>query len=261
MIEKRLDNSPIYYYKTDNNKKQTIMFVHSAFADHTQYNEQIAFFEKEHTVLTIDLVGHGKSIDTKKGDGIDKTAEYIKGILDKEEIQKIHLVGVSIGAILIQDFANLYPDRVASLSCFGGYDINNFDVSMQKENSMAQMVMMLKAVFSIKWFAKSNMLISACTAKAQREFYQMNIRFKKKSFMYLATLNSLVNKHKTINRSYPLLIGCGKNDIPMELKAVEMWHFEEPESKVVIFENAGHLVNMDVPDKFNECLQRFIFNI
>ena len=44
MIEKRLDNSPIYYYKTDNNKKQTIMFVHSAFADHTQYNEQIAFF-------------------------------------------------------------------------------------------------------------------------------------------------------------------------------------------------------------------------
>lgn len=37
-----------------------------------------------------------------------------------------------IGAILIQDFANKFPDKVASLCCIGGYDINNFDPALQK---------------------------------------------------------------------------------------------------------------------------------
>lgn len=71
----------------------------------------------------------------------------------EENIEKVHLVGISIGAILIQDFANKYPDMVSSLACFGAYDINNFDISMQKENGKAQVLMMLKAIFSIKWFA------------------------------------------------------------------------------------------------------------
>jgi len=43
--------------------------------------------------------------------------------------------------------------------------------------------MMLKAIISIKWFAKSNKLISATTTEAQEKFYQMNIRFKKRSFI------------------------------------------------------------------------------
>ncbi|NLW15838.1 MAG: alpha/beta hydrolase, partial [Erysipelothrix sp.] len=192
------------------------------------------------------------------GDGIEKTATYIKDILIEENIEKVHLVGISIGAILIQDFANKYHDMVSSLACFGAYDINNFDISMQKENGKAQVLMMLKSIFSIKWFAKSNKLISAHTEEAQEDFFQMNIQFPKKSFIYLAGLNGLVNKFSTSIRNYPVLIGCGDKDIPMQLKAVKMWHKLEPNSEVVIFKNAGHLVNMDAPDQFNETVIDFI---
>ncbi|SDX80998.1 Pimeloyl-ACP methyl ester carboxylesterase [Eubacterium barkeri] len=180
--------------------------------------------------------------------------------MSEEGIYKAHLVGVSIGAVLVQDFANKYPDMVISLSCFGGYDINNFDSTLQKENSKAQGLMMLKAMFSVKWFAESNKLISAYTKEAQEAFYQMNIRFPKRSFMYLAGLNKLVNKRQTGIRCYPLMIGCGDKDIPMELTAIEMWHKEEPDSKVVIFKDAGHLVNMDVPDTFNEIVLDFMLH-
>lgn len=44
----------------------------------------------------------------------------------------------------------------------------------------------------------------------------------------------------------------------MQLKAVKMWHKLEPNSEVVIFKNAGHLVNMDAPDQFNETVIDFI---
>ena len=60
---------------------------------------------------------------------------------------------------------------------------------------------------------------------------------------------------------YPILIGCGDKDIPMELKAVEMWHATEPNSQVMVFKNAGHLVNMDVPSEFNKVVIDFILRV
>lgn len=257
MIGKKTESTPMWYYISENRYEEAVLFVHAAFADHTQYSKQIEEFSQKFTVITVDLIGHGNSTRTQKGDGIEKTARYIKNILQEENIHKVHLIGVSIGAVLVQDFANKYPENVASMACFGGYDINNFDTSLQKENGKAQGLMMLKAIFSIKWFAQSNKLISAYTTQAQEEFYQMNIKFPKKSFMYLAGLNEMVNKNAT-RRSYPILIGCGDKDIPMELKAVEMWHTSEPDSEVVIFKNAGHLVNMDVPAEFNKVVLDFL---
>ena len=46
----------------------------------------------------------------------------------------------------------------------------------------------------------------------------------------------------------------------MELTAVKMWYKEEPDSELVIFKDAGHLVNMDVPDKFNETVLEFMLH-
>ena len=75
--------------------------------------------------------------------------------------------------------------------------------------------------------------------------------------MFLATLNSMVNKYKTEKRNYPLLIGCGSSDLQMELEAIKKWKSSEPDCTVVIFENAGHCVNMDVPQEFNKAMEKF----
>lgn len=260
MKQHQLENSPIVYYISGKENAQWILFIHAAFVNHSMFRAQIDYFREKYNVLTLDVIGHGKSINTQKGDSIDKMSGWIREILKKEKIEKIHIVGISLGAVLVQDFANQYPEAVQSLACFGGYDINNFDMKMQKENSAAQMLMMLKAIFSVKWFAKSNKKISAYTSQAQENFYEMNIQFPKKSFMYLASLGSMVNVRKSIPRRYPLLIGCGEHDIPMERSAVEMWKEKEPECKAVIFQDAGHCVNMDVPQQFNKTLEEFWSN-
>lgn len=258
MTQKHLTGTPIHYWIVEKQPAENILFLHAAFADHTSFDEQVKCFAQDYQVLTLDLIGHGKSTVTQKNDGIEKTSEYLRQLLDVEEIDQVHLVGVSIGAVLAQDFANQFPHRVASLCCIGGYDINSFEPSMQKENTGKQMKMMLKALFSIKWFAQSNKMISAATPEAQEKFYQMNNRFQKSSFRYLAGLSKLVNRQKTAPRNYPLLIGCGSEDVPMEIKAAKMWHDSEAQSSLVVFEHAGHLVNMDDPDQFNDVLQQFL---
>lgn len=257
MMKRKLNNSPIVYYINSCEHSEWILFLHAAFVNHNMFNSQIEFFRDKYNILAVDIIGHGESTNTKKGDSIDKMSHWISEILKKEKIGKVHIVGVSLGSVLAQDFANRYHECVQSLSCFGGYDINNFDPKMQKENGSAQMFMMLKALFSVKWFAQSNKKISAYTQKAQQEFYEMNIEFPKKSFMYLASLNSMVNVSKTGDRAYPLLIGCGEHDVELEHKAVKMWAGSEKNCKVVTFENAGHCANMDTPDNFNKVMYKF----
>ena len=163
MKQQRLNNSPITYYISENGNIEWLLFLHAAFVDHNMFKSQTEYFRDKFNILTVDIIGHGNSTDTQKGDSIDKMSMWINEILKKENIEKIHIVGVSLGAILAQDFANRFPGAVQSLACFGGYDINNFDKTLQKKNGAVQMLMMLKAVFSIKWFAKSNKKISAYT--------------------------------------------------------------------------------------------------
>lgn len=85
----------------------------------------------------------------------------------------------------------------------------------------------------------------------------MNIRFKKKSFMYLSGLQKLVNKYPGKQRQYRLLVGCGEHDIPSEIEIVDEWAQYENCDKI-IFKGAGHCVNMDVPQEFNLRLENFL---
>lgn len=252
-----LDNSPIAYYVDDTANKEWLVFLHAAFVDQRMFERQFEYFSGKYNLLAIDILGHGNSLRARKGDGVEKMSDWIDAIFQKHEISAAHFVGVSLGAVFIQDFANKYPDKVLSLACFGGYDINNFDIAKQKANSKGQMKMMLKALFSIKWFAKSNKKISAYTVDAQSEFYDLNIKFKKSSFRYLAGLQKLVNKYPKQQRPFRLLVGCGQYDIPMEIEIVNEWAARENCEKIIL-QDAGHCANMDAPNKFNSCLEEFL---
>lgn len=257
MEQYRLKDSPVVYYISGREQAEWVLLIHAAFVNHQMFRPQIDHFRDSYNILTLDIIGHGQSTSTKKGDSINRMSEWINEILKNEQIQKVHILGISLGAVLAQDFANHYPEMVRSLACFGGYDINHFDPKLQQKNSAAQMTMMLKALFSMKWFAKSNKKISAYTQQAQNDFYEMNLQFPRKSFMYLASLNSLINACRSEPRTYPLLIGCGKYDIPMELSAVDAWKKSEPECDVAVLDNAGHCVNMDTPSEFNAVMETF----
>ncbi len=252
-----LENSPIAYYIDDSANKEWLVFIHAAFVDHRMFEKQFNYFLGKYNLLAIDILGHGNSMHIHKGDNIEKMSDWLDQIFQKHKIHAAHFIGVSLGSVFIQDFANKYESKVLSLACFGGYDINNFDMKRQKANSKGQMKMMLKALFSIKWFAKANKLISAYTDNAQTAFYNMNIQFKKSSFMYMAGLNKLVNKYPKKQRKYKLLVGCGEHDIPMEIEIVNEWAEYENCDKV-IFNGAGHCVNMDVPLEFNVYLENFL---
>ncbi len=252
-----LENSPVAYYIDDTANNDWLVFIHAAFVDHRMFEKQFDYFSGKYNLLAVDILGHGNSIRAKKGDNLEKMSDWIDRIFQKHGIPAAHFVGISLGSVFIQDFANKHENKVLSLACFGGYDINNFDIERQKANSESQIKMMLKALFSVKWFSKANKKISAYTSDAQTAFYNLNIQFRKSSFKYLAGLNKLVNKFPQKQRQYDLLVGCGEHDIPAEIEIVNEWAEYENCDKI-IFKDAGHCANMDAPQAFNICLEKFL---
>ncbi len=114
----KLDHSPITYFVSGRGHAEWILFIHAAFVNHAMFRTQFEYFQNKYNILAIDIIGHGQSTDTQNRDSIDKMSEWIFDILKVEKITKIHICGVSLGAVLAQDFANHYPNAVSSLACF-----------------------------------------------------------------------------------------------------------------------------------------------
>jgi pimeloyl-ACP methyl ester carboxylesterase len=258
MEHKQLKSMPIHYFIGGEKNKPSLLFVHPAFADHRIFNKQIEYFSKSYRIITLDLIGHGLSQNIKTKTGIECSAEQIKEILDIEGINKVNLIGVSIGALIAQDFANKFPNNVLSLCSVGGYDINNYDKTIEKQQGKQQILFILKAIISMKWFSRSNALQTVQTPEAQNDFYQMNILFKRSSFRYMTKLGNIMNKYKTTNRNYPILILCGDGDVPLSIELGKKWNDVEKKSKFYIIKNAGHCANMDNSEEFNKTLEEFI---
>lgn len=256
-ITKKLSSGIYYYLNSDfNNEKETIIFLHPAFADHRSFDSQIDYFYPNYNVITIDLIGHGQSQGMKTKDKIDSTSRHILEIMDTEQIDSIHLIGISVGGLLVQDFANKYFSKVKSIVAVGAYDINNYDPSFEKSQRKQQMSFMLKAIFSMKAFSRSNAEVSAYSKRAQDMFYEMNLGFKRSSFKYMTSLNNIMNTNSHYS-NIPLLIMYGEYDSDLAIKMSQRWIDSSVRCETSVIKEAGHCANMDNSIVFNEEVMSF----
>lgn len=260
MMKNKQIPGAVHYFVSeniDNKNKEAIFFIHPAFADHRTFNKQINEFSSDYRIVAIDLLGHGLSQKTSRHEKIHDTSKQITEILLNEGIEKAHFVGVSIGSLLAQDFANKYPSKVISLSSVGGYDINNYDSSVEKNQRKQQGLFILSALFSIRAFSKKNADVSAYTKQGKEEFFQMNLLFKRRSFRYMTTLNEIMNKNSE-SQNFPLCIMYGEHDDALAIKLSTEWFTKRENSQLVCIKNAGHCANMDNPTEFNQVLRHFL---
>jgi pimeloyl-ACP methyl ester carboxylesterase len=112
----------IHYTKfvCKNKNANWITFVHGAGGSSTIWYKQIKYFSKKYNLLLLDLRGHGKSKSItlnpfKKKYTFNSITNDILEVIDAEKIKKSHFVGISLGTILIRNFAEKNPNRVQSL--------------------------------------------------------------------------------------------------------------------------------------------------
>ena len=101
-------------------KKDTtpLMFIHGVGLDHQMWSPQINNL-KEFSTITYDLLGHGKTPYKKEKLSLNDFSNQLIEILEHLKIDKIHLIGFSLGSLIALDFVSKMQNKVDKLILIG----------------------------------------------------------------------------------------------------------------------------------------------
>jgi pimeloyl-ACP methyl ester carboxylesterase len=115
-----VDGMNIYSTSTGSGKA-TVVLVHGWTCDTSSWDAQVPVLAKHYRVIALDLPGHGKSGAPKDGKfSMDLFARAVEAVRAEAGADRIVLVGHSMGAPVIRQYALLYPQRVAGLIAVDG---------------------------------------------------------------------------------------------------------------------------------------------
>jgi len=96
-------------------KHPTVILIHGLGGNLYLWDQVVPVLEKRFSVLRYDLRGHGQS-DAPSGDwSLDDFAKDLLELFDSRMLARAHLVGFSLGGLIVQQFALSHPERVERL--------------------------------------------------------------------------------------------------------------------------------------------------
>lgn len=97
----------------------TLLFVHGAGQDHSVWALQSRYCAYHgYNVLALDLPGHGRSAGAAPAT-VEAAAAWLTALLDSLRLQRVGLIGHSLGALIVLEAAARHPERVTHLALLG----------------------------------------------------------------------------------------------------------------------------------------------
>jgi pimeloyl-ACP methyl ester carboxylesterase len=102
-----------------NPAKPVVIFIHGAGQDHTNWQLPARWFAWHgHSVLAVDLPGHGRSDDPPLAT-IPDMAQWIGRLMGAANVKRAGLVGHSMGGSIAVEAAAAFPDRISRIALLG----------------------------------------------------------------------------------------------------------------------------------------------
>ena len=108
-------NGTCYRITSAESDKPVIVFVHGVGLNQDMWLPWLATLAGEYRVLTLDLYGHGGSCNPDGERTVRDFVDQINKLLDHLDIGRISLAGFSLGAVISQAYASLFPERLTHL--------------------------------------------------------------------------------------------------------------------------------------------------
>lgn len=99
----------------DEGKGSAVVLLHGFLENATIWNPLREVLSKRNRVITIDLLGHGKTGCLGYVHTMEMMAETVKAVLDHLKLRRVSLIGHSMGGYVALAFAEAYPDDVKGL--------------------------------------------------------------------------------------------------------------------------------------------------
>ena len=242
-----------------NKKEQStpIVFVHGVGLTYEIWQPQLDFF-KDYSNLSYDILGHGKSSLTKQNISFDDFSDQLIELINELKIEKIHLVGFSIGSLIARNFATRHGDRLRSLVLLGSIYkrseqqqkiVNERFDQAKKELKLSRQA--LKRWFSDKYlennpdtYEKISSILSENNMANFLKVYELFVRHKNdEDFEKIQT--------KT-------LVMTGEHDIGSTIEMSQQLNNVIKHSELKIIKEGKHLCGIECADEVNLSIKNFI---
>jgi pimeloyl-ACP methyl ester carboxylesterase len=239
-----------------------VVLIHGGQLDSRMWDDQFDALAKGFTVIRYDVRGYGGSFQP---DRLYSDADDLAALLDYLEAQKVHVVGLSLGGRIAIDFALAHPKRVASLTLVGpglaGYEPPKGE---ETDSRMWNLVRLARDEGPDKvteaWLkdpfmapAMEQVRLSTRLRRMSRE----NAHCWLRNPLLQRSPRPLAAKRLDEIKA-PTLLVLGDRDVPQIKATIGTLEKGISGSKKVVIKGAGHMVNMERPDEFNQALLAFL---
>jgi pimeloyl-ACP methyl ester carboxylesterase len=132
------------HYKSLGEGKTAVVFIHGWCCDHTVWTDQAAAFNGKVRMLFVDLPGYGKSDKPKIDYTMDVFAKGVDAIVQDAGVEKVVVVGHSMGTPVARQYYRLFPDKTKAIVAVDGTlrpipkDIADTLLTVIKEDSVKE---------------------------------------------------------------------------------------------------------------------------
>lgn len=239
-----------------------LIFLPGLTADHTLFDGQMEGLRGKFNCLTWDPPAHGASRPFQLEFTMEDMADYLRGILAAEEIERPILVGQSMGGYLSQTYMVRYPGSV------GGFvSIDSCSLS-RKYYTWLELAMLKHTKWmylSFPWKLLQKVGPEGCsqTAYGRELMLRMMRSFEKKEYCALADhgyriVAEAVEAGKDYTLRCPALLLCGEKDAAGSAKRYNIAWNREDGIPLVWVKNAGHNANTDQIGFVNQKIEEFV---
>ena len=210
--------------------------------------------------IPIDVPGFGKSPYDGKGWSLERAAQSAALLVELLDTGPVHVVGISMGGVIAQQFALDFPSLTRKLVL-----VNTFSVLRPSTLN--------GWFYFLRRFMLAHLVGIPTQAKvvAQRVFPGNGQDFLRQTFVeqvlqadpraYRAAMRALGFcdiSHRLGQIKAATLVITGQDDSTVPAHSQRMLSEHIPTARQVIIPNAGHAVSVERPDVFNELLISFL---
>jgi len=251
-----------------------LLLVHGIAGSSENWREVVQPLARRHTVIAPDLPGHGASAAGSGDYSLGSLAASLRDLLLVMGHERVTVVGHSLGGGVAMQFAYQFPEMVERLVLVSSGGLGPEVSPVLRAAALPGAELFIAATAGLgqragaamgQRLAAVGIRPSADVAEVARGYASLAEPRRRKAF--LATLRSVVGTRgqrvAAIDRLYlaeavPVLIVWGARDRIIPMSHGEEAHEAIPGSRLEIFEDAGHLPQVEQPGRFVALLERFV---
>ena len=242
----------------DEGKGFPLVLVHGFLGSSKMWKPQIDFFKYHFRVITPDLPGFGRSNKAKSHNSIQSIANLLLDCLEEKKIDKFHLLGHSMGGMIVQEMAKKSGGKISKLVCYStgprGEMPGRFEtVDQSRENIKKNGLEVTAKNIAQTWFVlgEKAKYFDLCLEAGK----QTSIEAADNALIAIKNWDGVKNLQDIKNNT---LIIWGDKDKSYNLGQVQTLEKNISDSNLVIFKGCAHNVHLEQPDQFNHTIKDFL---